>query len=73
MRPAIEVAENICPYSWGEFGDKNALVEASAIIEADRAELVAEIVAWLRGRAQPHRCTADQNIAELIEAKWGKV
>jgi len=42
---------------------------AAAIIEQDRAALVAEIVAWLREDAPQW---GHEALAEEIEAKWGK-
>lgn len=75
MRPAIEV--------WGDAwrawdnhptcGDDKSI----AIIEADRAELVAEIVAWLRSgnamKADMASAWVFPAIANEIEAKWGEV
>lgn len=48
-----------------------ALIRAIKQHEADRAELVAEIVAWLREEANGWMC-ADMASSE-IEDKWGKV
>lgn len=36
--------------------------------EQDRDEERAAIVAWLRKRAKPHSCKADNDIADAIEA-----
>lgn len=67
MRPAIDVPVDILrafehskhwPYS----------DEAAAIIEQDRAALVAEIVAWLREDAPQW---GHEALAKEIEAKWG--
>ena len=74
MRPASEVSDQIV----------RALYEPSprlaAVIEADRAALVAEIVAWLRTVSDPGATFQDRrlayqiaaaNFASEIEAKWG--
>lgn len=42
---------------------------AAAIIEQDRAALVAEIVAWLRGNCMSGKWRI---LASEIEEKWGK-
>lgn len=68
MRPAIEVWRSAC-IAYGGLSIEGGEGEecAERIIEADRAELVAEIVAWLRsGEADWINCDNE------IEAKWGK-
>lgn len=61
MRPAIEVAHDVCE-EMEEYGPYFAV----KAIEADRAELVAEIVAWVRARS-----IAGHLLADHIEAKFG--
>ena len=62
MRPAIEVATQICGCA-----DARQRKSDIALIEADRAELVAEIVAELRSvGSMPAQIYADH-----IEAKFG--
>lgn len=71
MRPAIEVwweagkAAANCVFGSMEMPD----VVAAAVIEADRAELVREIVAWMRDEANGWMC-ADTASSE-IETKFG--
>lgn len=72
MRPASEVAAKLgrcwlaADHAATSLGYVAAISEPAAIIEQDRAALVAEIVAWLR--ADDFTMTAD-----AIQAKWGKV
>lgn len=63
MRPAIEV-----------YRDAFLSKSAEAVIEADRAELVAEIVAELRDQSdekQDREWMGPLDIADYIEAKFG--
>lgn len=61
MRPAIEVCREAC---------RETIIQGAAFIAADRAELVAEIVAWLRD--QHHgRLQSPIFLADYIEAKFG--
>lgn len=69
MRPAIEVATQICGCA-----DARQRKSDIALIEADRAELVAEIVAELRDQSeekQDHAWMGPLDIADYIEAKFG--
>lgn len=73
MRPAkVTWDEALRAYvmSDNSITDAPGYAAATAIVEADRAELVAEIVAWLREEANGWMC-ADTASSE-IEAKWGK-
>ena len=69
LRPAEEVADDC----WGEAEFCN-IAEAAAVIEADReavrAEVVREIVAWLRDQWQG-RLQSPVFMADQIEAKFG--
>ena len=76
MRPAIEVwweagkAAANCVFGSMEMPD----VVAAAVIEADRAELVREIVAELRGQSvdkQDREWMGPLDIADYIETKFG--
>lgn len=69
MRPAIEVGLQVL--GWGRAGNPK---RAAAVIEADRAELVAEIVAELRDQSdekQDREWMGPLDIADHIEAKFG--
>ena len=75
MRPAIEVWEDAfrtwddAPINPARIGDED---RAAAIIEADRAELVAEIVAMIHEQFDaPHIIDAGRKVAAMIEAKFG--
>lgn len=65
MRPASEIADQICGCATREQHNRDV-----ALIEADRAALVAEIVAYFRSPWHPNpdaHCVAHE-----IEKKWGK-
>ena len=74
MRPAkVTWDEALRAYvmSDNSITDAPGYAAATAVIEADRAELVAEIVAWLRDQWKG-RLQSPVFIADEIEAKWGK-
>ena len=75
MRPAIEVWRDafeiywlFAPFAVTTKTDAADRANAAAVIEADRAALVAEIVAWLP-KQLPH--LSSQEYADAIAAKWG--
>lgn len=75
MRPAIEVWRKALDATGAfiRFRDKPEQ-KAVAVIEADRAELVAEIVAELRDQSddnQDREWMGPLDIADYIEAKFG--
>lgn len=73
MRPAIEVWHD----AYQEWADTEGPIEQwaikpAAVIEADRAELVAEIVAMIHEQFDaPHIIDAGRKVAAMIEAKFG--
>lgn len=69
MRPAIEVWRDALDATGAliRFRDKPEQ-KAAAVIEADRAELVREIAAWLP-QQPPHLSL--QEYAQAIQAKFG--
>lgn len=75
MRPAkVTWDEALRAYvmSDNSITDAPGYAAATAIVEADRAELVAEIVAWLRGFWDGDEDEDFKLAANEIEAKWGK-
>ena len=74
MRPASEVWRHANRASLTANNKQGgALAAATAIIEADGADLVAEIVAWLRSFWDGDEDEDLKLAATEIEAKWGKV
>ena len=69
MRPAIEVWRDAQDAWFGMAWEQPDTKRAAAVIVADRAELVAEIVAWMRDEANGWMC-ADTASSE-IEDKFG--
>lgn len=70
MRPAIEVYRCASYEDAKLYGSIEGEEAAAAVIEADRAELVAEIVAELRSRADEPWDRA-VILADHIQAKFG--